>query len=111
MPAGSAEQSEGSSDSASSASLVSRHLHSVQIQVRSLQTEVAALKSSEAFAQDRLDNLEHIARSLSSSVQSLTLRVEQFQHAQALQSAGLQAQAVAVSRLARRIAALEQAHF
>ena len=65
----------------------------------------------EAFAQDRLDNLEHITRSLSSSVQSLTSRVEQLQRNQALQSAGLQAQAIAVSRLARRLAALERTNF
>ena len=111
MPAGSAERSDDSSDSASSTSLVSRHLHSVQLQVRALQSKVATFKGSEAFAQDRFDNLEHISASLSTSVQNLSLRVEQLERKQALQSAGLQAQAIAVSRIARRLATLERVSF
>ena len=99
------------SDGASSTSLLSRHLHSVQVQVRALQSELAVLKDSTAFGQDRLDNLEHICNSLASSVQGLTDRLDQVAHSQAVHSAGLQAQAIAVSRLARRLASLERASF
>ena len=111
MPAGEAEDISSSSDSASSTSLVSRHLHSVQIQVRALQSELVTLKDSELFAHDRSSNLEHISNSLSVSVQGLTARVEQLERAQTLQSAGLQAQALALSRVARRLADLERASF
>ena len=111
MPEEGREPSDKSSDSASSTSLVSRHLHSVQLQVRALQSEVVALKGLEAFAQDRFDNLEHISASLSTSVQDLSLRVAQLERKQALQAAGLQAQALAVSRVARRLAALERNTF
>ena len=111
MPAAAAEDSSVSSDSASSTSLVSRHLHSVQLQVRALQSELSALKDSELFAQDRFSNLEHITTSLSASVQGLNEQFQQLQRAQSLQAAGLQAQASAISRLARRLADLERAGF
>ena len=111
MPTGEAKNSGSSSDCASSTSLVSRHLHSVQLQVRALQSELVTLKDSELFAQDRFTNLEHISASLSASVQSLTVGVEQLERAQTLQSAGLQAQAVTLSRVAWRLADLERASF
>ena len=102
---------ESASSSASSQSLISRHLHSVQIQVRSLQAELTRLQDSGAFSGDRLDNLESISRSLCSSVQELSDRAAHIERVQALQAAGLQAQAVSLSRLARRLANLEQASF
>ena len=102
---------ESASSSASSQSLISRHLHSVQIQVRNLQAELTRLQDSGAFSGDRLDNLESISRSLCSSVQGLSDRAAHIERVQALQAAGLQAQAVSLSRLARRLANLEQASF
>ena len=111
MPVGDQVDSSCSSDSASSASLVRRHLHSVQLQVRALQSELVVLKDAELFSQDRFSNLEHITTSLSASVQGLTVQVQQLERAQHLQSAGLQAQAVALSRVARRLAELERASF
>ena len=99
------------SSAASSQSLLSRHLHSVQTQVRNLQVELNRLKDSSAFSDDRLDNLESISKSLCSSVQELPARAANIERVQALQTAGLQAQAVSLSRLARRLASLEQAHF
>ena len=104
-------ESSPESSSCSSQSLLSRHLHSVQIQVRTLQQELAAVKSSDAFSSDRLDDLEHVSRSLSDSVQALSNQVLRLERQQALQSAGLQAQAVSLSRLARRLAVLEQRTF
>ena len=108
-PSGAQHLSE--SDSPSSASLVSRHLFSVQNQVRALQQEVQILKNSEAFAKDRLANLESITRSLNGSVQGISARIVRIERDYALQAAGLQAQAAFVARLARRVAALEQAQF
>ena len=96
------------SSSCSSQSLLSRHLHSVQNQVRTLQQEFASLKASDSFASDRLDNLEHISKSLSASVQDVSSKVLSIERNQALQAAGLQAQAVSLSRLARRLAVLER---
>ena len=109
--AGSDRLAEGSSDSPSSGSLISRHLHSVQLQVRALQSEIVVLRDSESFGQDRFSNLEHISASLDSGVQGLASRLEQMERQQALQSAGLQAQAVAIARLARRLSALERVTF
>ena len=63
------------SSSCSSQSLLSRHLHSLQNQVRLLQQELASLKDSDNFACERLDNLEHISRSLSASVQDLSNQI------------------------------------
>ena len=112
MDSGLPEASEDSaSSSPSSQSILSRHLYSVQVQVRNLQAEVARLKDSGSFSADRLDNLEHISRSLSSSVQDLSDKVVHFERVQALQAAGLQSQALFVARLARRVAALERASF
>ena len=91
--------------------LLSRHLHSVQIQVRSLQVELDRLKGSSAFSDDRLDNLESISKSLCGSVEALSARAASIERVQALQAAGLQAQAASLSRLARRLASLEQATF
>ena len=110
MAAGAQCLSSESDSSASSQSLLSRHLFSVQNQVRSLQVEVSSLRDSSAFACDRLDNLEHIVKSLDQSLQDLEVSVQQLQRLQALNSAGLQAQAVALSRLARRLSALERFH-
>ena len=112
MEPGSSASNEASpaSSSCSSQSLLSRHLHSVQNQVRALQQELEKL-ASDNFSQDRLDNLEHISRSLSASVQDLSDQVCRLERAQALQAAGLQAQAVSISRLARRLAAFEQRSF
>ena len=112
MEPGSCASNEASpaSSSCSSQSLLSRHLHSVQNQVRTLQQELEKL-ASDNFSQDRLDNLEHISRSLSASVQDLSDQVCRLERAQALQAAGLQAQAVSISRLARRLAAFEQRSF
>ena len=73
-----------SSDSPSSGSLVSRHLHSVQIQVRALQQEVAALKDSVAFYQDRTENLEVQLRSLEREQAELTERVGSLEESNAL---------------------------
>ena len=86
-------------------------LHSVQLQVRTLQGEVAALRNSNSFTADRLDNLEHISRSLSSDVSAILARVEHLERSHALHSAGLQAQAVTLARILRRLTALEQANF
>ena len=111
-PSDSPEASQDSpSSSPSSQSLLSRHLYSVQLQVRNLQTELTRLKDSGAFSDDRLENLESISRSLCSSVQELSARAAHIERVQALQAAGLQAQAVSLSRLARRLASLEQANF
>ena len=107
---GSGEESPASS-SCSSQSLLSRRLHSVQNQVRTLQQELASLKASDSFSSDRLDNLEHISTSLSASVQDLSSKVLSIERNQALQAAGLQAQAVSLSRLARRLAVLERTNF
>ena len=75
------------------------------------QGELASLKDSDSFACERLDNLEHISRSLSASAQDLSNQILNLERTQALQAAGLQAQAVSLSRLARRVAGLEQANF
>ena len=53
-PPGAHLLSESASSSPSSESLLSRHLFSVQNQVRALQQEVQDLKASEAFGEDRL---------------------------------------------------------
>ena len=97
-----------SNSSASSQSLLSRHLFSVQNQVRALQGEVAGLRGSSDFQSDRLDNFEHIAKSLDQSVRNLSNSVRQLERNQALNSAGLQAQAVALARVARRLSTLER---
>ena len=99
------------SSAASSQSLLSRHLHSVQVQVRSLQVELHRLKDSSAFSDDRLDNLESISKSLCGSIEALSARAASIERVQALQAAGLQAQAASLSRLARRLASFERASF
>ena len=86
-------------------------LPSVQLQVQRLQGEIAALRDSTSFTSDRLDNLEHISRSLSSDVPAILTRLEHLERSHALHSAGLQAQAVTLARLLRRLTALEQANF
>ena len=110
-PPGAQLLSESASSSPSSESLISRHLFSVQNQVRALQQEVQHLKDSEAFGDDRLANLEQVTRSLNGSVQGISSRIARIEREHALQAAGLQAQAAFLARLARRLAALEQANF
>ena len=110
-PPGAHLLSESASSSPSSESLLSRHLFSVQNQVRALQQEVQDLKASEAFGEDRLANLEQVTRSLNGSVQGISARIAQIERDHALQAAGLQAQAAFLARLARRLTSLEQAQF
>ena len=73
-----------SSDSPSSGSLISRHLHSVQLQVRALQQELAELTDSVAFYQDRTENLEVQLQSISQEHSELTDRVSSLEGSNAL---------------------------
>ena len=111
---GSEQLAAESSDSPSSGSLVSRHLHSVQLQVRALQQEVLALRDSVAFCHDRAENLEEQLRSITAEHSAWTERVASLEasHDLLLQQAERAADSLRASDWARgQLALLFQARY
>ena len=118
---GSAPPSDSES-SASSQSLLSRHLFATSNKVTALETQVRNLSDTVAFQEDKINNLEHQHRSLELSVrqlqashdglsqQVLALEAELQAARNVLTFRGAEAvtQGVAIARVSRRVEAVER---